>query len=586
MTTPAKAPRRKSILVFFVATTVLLSVVVLAFNSIVIQGLIRDYRTVVASREILNLCKSLFEVISCNGYERGRVNVVLNFQGNPQEMRDSIEFIDRNRQQGEALLKQTLNRIVQEGILFDPEAFRKIQELNLTTQTLRERYQEQFPLSFAERDLKLDDRWFSHMSSQIEALNLLIYSIKNLNRIDPELRHYFDMIYLLAMLRDHAGPAVSYLKATTFNRSSLTQTRIEELKRRENYVRDLLDRLQADGYHFLPPHTQEAIATFDRFYFSQVLLVAEYISENEEVHFVTPVDFRSYLKNGVAALEQLQSLTQEIMVLMDKGGSERIRQGEIRIAAAITLSALVLLAIIASLMHIYKVIYRRIILSSDIIQELSQNNMEVTISGAVRHDEIGDIESALVRFRDNLVALNQSNTRLSEMSQTDSMTGLLNHRTILERLDLLHREARRYGHTYTLLMIDIDLFKPINDTHGHLIGDEVIEELALTLRESTRSTDLVARYGGEEFLITFPHISIDTAMEMAEKLRSRIEQTSYSSRDLHLTASIGVAGFLPELSVAAVIDRADKALYRAKTAGRNCVRKFEDGFIAKSETER
>ncbi len=572
MSETAKTPRRKSILIFFVATTVLFFVVVLVFNSIVIQGLVRDYRTLASSQQILNLCKDLFEVIACNGYERGRVNVVLNFQGNPQEMRDSIDFIGKNRERGETLLQQSLDRIKQEGIRFDLETYEKLRALNAETVMLRERYMEQFQVPFAERDLKLDDTWFSHMSKQIEALNLLIYSIKDRNRIDPELRHYIDMIYLLSMLRDNAGPVVSYLKAATFNRTSLTPSRIEELKRRENHVKNLLDRLRVDGKHFLPLQAREAIATFDRFYFSQVMVTAEYILENEEVHFVTPVDFRSYLKNGVIALEQLQSLTHEILDLTDQVFGEKLHQEQIRIAAAITLSALVLLAIVASLFHIYKAIYRRILLASDIIQELSHNNLEVAIAGAGRNDEIGDIESALVRFRDNLVALNQSNARLSELSQTDSMTGLLNHRTILERLETLHKESLRYRHSYALLMIDIDLFKEVNDTYGHLVGDEVIQEFARTLKESTRSTDLVARYGGEEFLVVFPHTCSQTAMEMAEKLRYKIERTSYSSRTLHLTASIGVSGFSAELSVPDVVARADKALYRAKTAGRNGVR--------------
>jgi len=127
----------------------------------------------------------------------------------------------------------------------------------------------------------------------------------------------------------------------------------------------------------------------------------------------------------------------------------------------------------------------------------------------------------------------------------------------------------------TLLMIDLDHFKNINDTMGHLVGDDVLREVALLLQESIRSVDVVARYGGEEFVVVLPETPQIGAVKFAERMRERIEQTAFVAPDsgVRLTASIGVASF-PAPDIASVDDlfaRADEALYRAKAAGRNKV---------------
>jgi two-component system, cell cycle response regulator len=173
------------------------------------------------------------------------------------------------------------------------------------------------------------------------------------------------------------------------------------------------------------------------------------------------------------------------------------------------------------------------------------------------------------------------NARLEALAHTDPLTQVLNRRALTLRLTSELDRARRYNSVVTLLMIDLDHFKRINDTHGHLTGDDALREVALLLQHAVRSVDVVARYGGEEFVVVLPETAEVGAVAFAERIRERIEAQPFavigaegSSGGLRLTASIGVATF-PSVRVDTAEDlfaQADAALYRAKADGRNCVR--------------
>lgn len=157
----------------------------------------------------------------------------------------------------------------------------------------------------------------------------------------------------------------------------------------------------------------------------------------------------------------------------------------------------------------------------------------------------------------------------------DPLTKLFNKRYLLDRLDSELKFARRHDAPISLLLLDLDHFKKINDTHGHLAGDAVLVNLAGVLSKAVRNEDVVARFGGEELAIILRAIPIEPAVSLAERLRRLVERTLtvHQGRELRATASIGVAGY-PSTNAETVerlLDTADKALYRAKHAGRNRV---------------
>ena len=157
----------------------------------------------------------------------------------------------------------------------------------------------------------------------------------------------------------------------------------------------------------------------------------------------------------------------------------------------------------------------------------------------------------------------------------DPLTGLFNKRYLMDRLDSELKFARRHEAALSLLMLDIDHFKHVNDTHGHLAGDAVLCNLAAVLVGAVRNEDVVARFGGEELIVVLRAIGVETAEQLAERLRKSIEDsvTLHNGVELRATTSVGVAGFPAHRadSVEAFVEAADQALYRAKHAGRNRV---------------
>ncbi|HJQ12231.1 MAG TPA: GGDEF domain-containing protein [Gemmatimonadaceae bacterium] len=179
--------------------------------------------------------------------------------------------------------------------------------------------------------------------------------------------------------------------------------------------------------------------------------------------------------------------------------------------------------------------------------------------------------------RAHMVEVTQAdNLRLEALARTDPLTQLLNRRALLQQLASEVERTRRYNAPLSILMIDVDEFKDVNDTHGHLAGDQVLIEVALLLARTARSVDLVARYGGDEFVIAVPETGEAGAIAFAERLRDKIQSHAFDigkGEPLRLTVSIGVADF-PEAKIESaedLLDCADQALYRAKAGGRNLV---------------
>lgn len=159
---------------------------------------------------------------------------------------------------------------------------------------------------------------------------------------------------------------------------------------------------------------------------------------------------------------------------------------------------------------------------------------------------------------------------LEKLSITDKLTNIYNRRKLDEELNSEFVRAQRYQHPLSLLLMDIDFFKKINDTYGHQTGDYVLQTLAKVLKQNIRSSDIVGRYGGEEFMVIVPDTKIDEAWQLAEKLRQSVEQFSFDEVN-KVTISIGVSQLnMQDNRSEEIIKRADEALYKAKEEGRNC----------------
>jgi len=186
-------------------------------------------------------------------------------------------------------------------------------------------------------------------------------------------------------------------------------------------------------------------------------------------------------------------------------------------------------------------------------------------------------ETALLnqRLYEERERLRTLNTKLEELSVTDSLTGLYNRRHFAHRLDEEFQRAERYVGILSLLMLDLDDFKTVNDKYGHLVGDEALRMVGAALHKSSRQIDLPARYGGEEFALLLPEVGLAGAVRRAERLRRVVSELDVKVGDIHakLTVSIGVASFDGEKMKEPddLVRTADEALYNAKARGKNCV---------------
>lgn len=211
----------------------------------------------------------------------------------------------------------------------------------------------------------------------------------------------------------------------------------------------------------------------------------------------------------------------------------------------------------------------------------------LAIENAILYEETKKAQMNLQEAHQNLekqvcvrtAELVELNKRLQELSITDGLTGLYNHRHFVHLLEIECNRALRYRRHLSLLMLDIDEFKQVNDGFGHPCGDLVLQHFANILRRSVRKTDIVARYGGDEFGILLPETKKSMAMRVSEKIRREVESHPFcwGDKSLPITVSIGVAAALQEgvRDWNGLLNAADQALYRAKDGGRNAVMDFK-----------
>ena len=180
----------------------------------------------------------------------------------------------------------------------------------------------------------------------------------------------------------------------------------------------------------------------------------------------------------------------------------------------------------------------------------------------------------VTEFASSKRALERANEKLAKLSMTDRLTGLLNRGTWENLVDAEYERYRRYGQATTLVMFDIDHFKPVNDNYGHLAGDEVIRHTAQTTRNNIRHSDSAGRYGGEEFGIILPETDAENARLICERIRESIEKSTVetSAGNITYTISMGIAQLTDEPeNYMQWMQKADEALYAAKESGRNKV---------------
>jgi diguanylate cyclase (GGDEF)-like protein/PAS domain S-box-containing protein len=210
----------------------------------------------------------------------------------------------------------------------------------------------------------------------------------------------------------------------------------------------------------------------------------------------------------------------------------------------------------------------------DVVVKMGGDLVPIDFQITPVHDESGSIVGLLPTAVD-ITERKHLEVELKRQAHLDYLTGLPNRRSFMDQGEVELSRTLRYDSAFSILMLDIDHFKQINDTHGHQAGDVVLKSLAMTFQEVLRNIDIVGRLGGEEFAAVLPETGIEKATEVAERLREVIsggEVTLPEGIKIHFTVSIGIAALIDHSStIDMLLNEADKALYRAKQSGRNKV---------------
>ncbi len=207
--------------------------------------------------------------------------------------------------------------------------------------------------------------------------------------------------------------------------------------------------------------------------------------------------------------------------------------------------------------------------------ELRSAKRKMEEAYAEKEQALARLEQIYLEIEAKQAELLAINSGLVELSNTDKLTGIRNRRFFQEKLEEQINLYRREGTSFSLLIIDIDHFKQVNDTYGHQVGDVVLVKLAGLLVDGVRPEDVVARFGGEEFTILLPGTGADKSKEMAEQLNRTVAQAAWEETG-SLTVSIGAATFSEQDTEASILVNADRALYASKRNGRNRTTHFNE----------
>jgi len=404
-------------------------------------------------------------------------------------------------------------------------------------------------------------------------------------RETPQLAGELMLANATSALRDQEGRLGSYIVAALVAPPERDHVYLEHMRATEGVIRSLWSTSVSMGDKLLPdPEIAELIQAVHRDFFENALPMALTAAANHTAgNSLSAAQLTADYVPLMHSSELLRAAVVEHSVaILERDGQEAMR-ALIR-SAVLTIAILVVLVFVAIIFR--RTLFAPLMRLHQEVLALASGDNTLPAPAPIVAQEVNDIFAGLTILRQRLSDKRlleedqrRLNRRLRRLADTDTLTGLLNRRALLNRVDAVFRRADRIGESLAIALFDIDHFKVVNDTHGHAVGDEVLTGVAKLVQSALRTGDTVARVGGEEFVIIMRRVDAGEAFELLERVRNLLAETPVQDGlGLRVTACFGMA-MRPagsEMNWDHIFALADQRLYIAKGSGRNRV--VTEGF--------
>ncbi|WP_343586436.1 GGDEF domain-containing protein [Herbaspirillum sp.] len=399
---------------------------------------------------------------------------------------------------------------------------------------------------------------------------------------DPDLREGLSGARAAASLREYAGQVGSRFTAPLIMHRRLDQNEVIEIGKLYGRIELLRSLLKGQLASYVSqPEFAQGLAELDKQYFEDGFEFIDYLLQTglkSGDYGMTPAELRArYVPRMKVILDLRDIILDDLMERVER----RNQQARNVLVLVIGLTIVACLFFQLLMYMIRKRVVRPLVNATDLVVGLADGKLDREIPAARYDDEVGGMMRALCVLKARILERNSLARerealigQLQTSSNTDFLTGILNRRAFFAHAEQQVSAAQRYRRDLSVVLFDIDHFKRINDSYGHLSGDAILRGVAQTASQLLRKEDVLGRYGGEEFIVLLQESDLGKAEAVAQKLRMALEQKEFDADDgrrIKVSASFGVAALRDGHNLEQLIKLADTALYAAKEHGRNRV---------------
>ena len=549
-------------------------IIVLSLLCISIPLIVSSYKEYVKAQHALIEIQSLGAVADLANKisrERGPSNKAMS--SSPKERQKNLQDLKEYRQQVDQQIASTFQTLKQAGFTGLTRELKSdlVQSLSLGRQSIDQYIQ----TPFKERQSKqLDDailKMFQAWDSSHELLKNVVMQSQNK---DSSVANYYTQILILADLRDQAGRVASNVMAyLSFAEPQPSDNiaRSLQTQKQVRYLWDLVNTIQPEQDktpEFIMLHQQVKTEFIDQGLPIVMRLIDE--SRHHQPYYLTGTQLTDAVSNKFLTVINLQKYLLESSVQVAKAEQNIAQQ---KFLVTLLVSIISLMAALFTMIYAQRKVFAPLIQARNMIVELSYANARDHTDIAVRkNQETYSLYDAMQKLQNMLKQRDAFEFQLKNIANTDKLTGVSNRLFLDEYLKTVEYLPQHFDYL-SLIIIDIDNFKRVNDQYGHIFGDSVIVSVAESLKENVRSTDLIIRFGGDEFLVVIDQIGFEQALISAEKIRESISALDFQlpESDQKLTVSVSIGVAVGAENWIALLEKADKSLFKAKAQGKNVV---------------